>query len=191
VLNARDLMFVDIDFQTARPKRVGLFARLFGQRAPSAPADNGDAGLATVRAWSEKNPDFTLRLYRTANGWRVAIIDRVMCADSELARNILAELGSDPLYRRLCEQQQCFRARLTPKPWRMNLAAPPVKFPRADAAEEDRFTAWRKKYDALAPKFATCRLFETIGRGEAHPALAPLLELHDSLTGVLRDAPLA
>ena len=48
-----------------------------------------------------------------------------------------------------------------------------------------------REYDAAAPRFATCRLVETHGLEETDAALAPLVDLHDSLAGVGRDLPLA
>ncbi len=190
VLNCRDLMFVDVDFKPSFPNPMRMLGSLFGKKA--APAAGSEEGvLHRVREWCAGHRDYGVRVYRTAAGFRLCVADRVMRADSDATRTMLVELGSDPLYRRLCDVQQCFRARLSPKPWRMEMTAPPVRFPFADAAEEEQYRAWQREYDEAAPRFATCRLVEWLGPDDVHAELAPLVNLHDSLTGVGRDAELA
>jgi hypothetical protein len=73
----------------------------------------------------------------------------------------------------------------------MELKNPPVRYPFADAAAEARYRTWQREYDAAAPRFAACRLVETLGPRHVDAALAPLVDLHDSLSGVGRDLPLA
>jgi hypothetical protein len=194
VLNTRDLMFVDVDFPSQQAAAVGLLKRLFGKPTPPPP-DGEQAAVDRVRAWCTANSSLGLRLYRTAAGLRVALIGHPVEPNGDEARQILEELQSDPLYRRLCEAQECFRARLTPKPWRMTavkrLYAPLQHYPFADAATEASYRAWQHKYDKTAPSFATCRLLETYGPVEMHPELASLVNLHDSLTGSEQPLPLA
>ncbi len=193
VLNARDLLFVDVDFPARQGAAVGLFKRLFGKLAP--PPDGEEAAVGRVREWCAANAGLGLRLYRTAAGLRVAIVGRPTEPKGEEARRILDELQSDPLYRRLCEAQECFRARLTPKPWRMTsvkrLHAPMARYPFESAETEAAYRQWQREYDETAASFATCRLLETYGPGDMHPKLAPLIKLHDSLTAIERPLPLA
>lgn len=193
VLNTRDLMFVDVDFPPAPLSIVRLLKRLFGRPASLPDGDNGLVNR--VRTWCSANAGLGVRLYRTAAGMRVAVVGRTIAPNGDEAKRILAELDSDPLYRRLCETQECFRARFTPKPWRMRsvlrLHNPPGRYPFPDAASERRYRDWEREYDQAAPQFATCQLIETYGTNEPHPQLAPLLKLHDSLTGVERPRPLA
>jgi hypothetical protein len=193
VLNTRELMFVDIDFQPRPPSIVRLLKRLFGRPAPPSDGENGL--MSRVREWCSANSGLGVRLYRTAAGMRVAVVGRPIAPNGDEARRILTELDSDPLYRRLCETQDCFRARLTPKPWRMRSALrlhnPPGRYPFPDAASEQLYRDWQRQYDKAAPQFATCQLMETFGSSEPHPQISPLLKLHDSLTGVERAMPLA
>jgi hypothetical protein len=44
----------------------------------------------------------------------------------------LRELGSDPKYVQLAKAQECFRARLTPKPWRCGVRQSSRVYPRED-----------------------------------------------------------
>jgi hypothetical protein len=189
VLNCRDLMFVDVDFRPPQPAAWRKFKALFGITTP--PLDSEECVYDRVQHWCAANDRLGLRNYRTAAGFRVAIIGRPMRADDDDSRRILEELGSDPMYRRLCDAQQCFRARLTPKPWRMKLPMPPSRFPFADVAKEQQYRAWQREYDEAAPRFATCRLLEIYGPQETDPALSPLVQLHDALSGVGRDLVLA
>jgi hypothetical protein len=193
VLNTRDLMFADVDFPRRPMPLVGLLTRLFGKPAPAA---DGEEGLISrVHSWCTTNAGLGLRLYRTAAGLRVVVAGRTVQPHREDAKRILVELDSDPLYRRLCEVQECFRARLTPKPWRMrNVLSdvnPPARFPFADAATENLYRQWQRRYDEAAPRFSTCELIDTYGSREVHPDLSALLSLHDSLTGIERRLPLA
>jgi hypothetical protein len=190
VLNARDLMFVDVDAPPSPMASVRrLLGSLFGKRNPEPTAE--DEVLARVRRWCAAHRDVGVRLYRTAAGYRLAVVDRVMQANGPRARQMLEELGADPLYRRLCDVQECFRARLSPKPWRIGMGAPPGRFPFADAAAEERYRAWQREYEAAAPAYATCRLVESHGPTAVHEDLAPLVKLHDSLTGCQSELPLA
>lgn len=189
-LNCQDLMFVDLDFGRPKPQPFKLLMSLFGKKA-SAPAPDSEAGiLDRVRNWSAAHRYYAARLYRTAAGFRLAIVDQPMRAADPAAKAILEELGSDPLYRQLCEVQECFRARLTPKPWRMGVDMP-QRFPLADATAEALQRDWLREYNEAAQRFATCQLVETFGSSNIDASLAPLVDLHDSLSGVGRDLPLA
>jgi hypothetical protein len=189
VLNARDLMFVDVDFPRQIPSPMSLLRGLFGKKPPVSSAE--EAVLERIRAWCAARPDVGMRLYRTAAGFRACLVDRPRQANHDESRAILDELGADPLYRRLCDVQECFRARLTPKPWRIGLHAPTVRYPFLEPAAAERFRQWLEGYDAAVPRFATCRLLETHGPHEIHADLAPLVTLHDSLTASAQSLPLA
>jgi hypothetical protein len=114
-----------------------------------------------------------------------------MDALSGLAKRILEELESDPLYRRLCESQECFRARLTPKPWRISIENPPARFPFADTNEETNYRRWLEDYEQKQSEYSTCHFIEQLGSGKTHPALEPFVKLHDELTRCDSEWPLA
>jgi hypothetical protein len=188
VLNSRDLMFVDIDFP--KPSFWNqLLASFLGNESSSKKYEA--AAIERVRALCDAHPDVGVRLYLTAAGLRLIVTDRPLEADGHEARRMLEDLNSDPLYRRLCENQQCFRARLSPKIWRIGVKSPPWQFPFANEAEAADYRNWLARYDAAASEFATCRLIETFGPRGINENLAPLLDLHDSLTRSNRDLPLA
>ena len=68
-----------------------------------------------------KNPSWSLRLYRTPNGLRVLATHQTFEPSDPAVAECFARSGADPIYRRMCSNQQCFRTRLTAKPWRIGI----------------------------------------------------------------------
>lgn len=188
VLNCRDLMFIDIDCREP-PAPLRWLRALLGVRGPTRRSEAGT--LENIRFWSKVNPQTAMRVYRTAAGLRVAIVDREVRANNPDVHGILKELDSDPRYLLLCDAQQCFRARLSPKPWRIGVEMLRVRYPYENAAEEVAYHDWQRRYDAAAPGYATCQFVEWLGPQKIDASLASLIELHDSLTGVSTSLPLA
>jgi hypothetical protein len=99
---------------------------------------------------------------------------------------MMEEFNCDELYTFMCGQQDCFRARLTPKPARMKVRRHKVLFPRS-AAEEAEFRAWLAEYEAASQNYSVCKFIEQIGSGNATEAV----RLHDEITGAHRSQKLA
>lgn len=78
---------------------------------------------ARIDAFAAKNPTWCFNLYRTAAGFRLLILHQLFDPDDTKTWTILSALGVDPVYQRMCHLQKCFRARLTPKPWRIAIGA--------------------------------------------------------------------
>jgi hypothetical protein len=113
VLNTARVMFVDIDLPEPPKPRVGLFQALFGKSKPAPPPDpkpENDA-LMRVEMWTASNQEWGWRVYRTRSGLRLLATQGTMEADSSATDEIFEALGADPLYRKLCKNQKCFRAR--------------------------------------------------------------------------------
>jgi hypothetical protein len=178
VLNTSNAMFIDIDFSQpgASAPATGFLGRLFGSPGAVNPLD---AALGKVREWSARRRDLGLRIYRTAAGLRILVTSRPIDAAGAGTTDLLREAASDPLYIQLCQAQSCFRARLTPKPWRCGLGQPPTRYPWADAQAETRFRRWQSDYDRAIQSYSVCQLIECIGPGRVHPEVAPTLSLHD------------
>ena len=184
VMNTTRMMFVDID-----TPQLGMLVRLKNWLTRNKPA-SPDASVTTqFRQWQKRNPHFTLRVYRTYAGFRLIIQNRCFELVDDAALKILAELKSDRLYRRLCQQQQCFRARLTPKPWRIGLLRPPEAFPFRNEQAAQEVENWFKQYEEASKAYSVCQYVETIGEGMQHPTLSSLIAQHDSFC--CRDRPLA
>lgn len=186
VLNARRLMFIDVD--RPAPPRTGLLARLFG-KGPSAEAIETEA-LARLRAALDALPG-SYRLYSTAAGWRVIATHGVFDPCANTTQDLMESLGADPAYRRLCSVQHCFRARLTPKPWRCGQPMPPGRHPREDGALVADFEQWRRRYDAACEAKATCRYLESIPDDRIDGGLESLVDIHDAETRAYEALPLA
>ncbi len=196
-------------------KRVGGFLRrlLSGEPAPTpmTPGESSDAdatdpvpasprpGEATVAeslacepVWefARRHPDLGVRVYRTAAGLRVIVIGAAAQPSSERARALLTELGSDPLYVELCATHDSYRARLTPKPFRVGARALTVRWPHPDEESRDRYEEWVSEYDGRASGHAVCRLVSASGP-EPGPAEQRLVALHDARCRVGERLPLA
>ncbi len=187
VLNAAQVMFADIDFPEAEHSLLGGLRRLFGK----APANDPEAKtLQRVHQWAQRNPGVGLRVYRTAAGLRCLFTHAVFDPADPSTQEMLHSLGSDPLYTRLCRDQECFRARLTPKPWRMQVrtvrgvdigAGMPPRYPRENPIQQQRYTQWLAIYENIAPRYNVCRLLTQIGDPRPHPQAAAILAAHDRL----------
>ena len=181
VLNTARVMFVDVDLP--EPKSPGLFSRLFG-KAPAAPVVTESSALAKVENWTQSNPDWGWRIYRTRAGLRLLATHALFDPESATSDGVLDALGTDPLYRQLCKTQKCYRARLTPKPWRCGVRAKPERWPFVDARAEKHFQKWQAQYESFAAGWATCEFVKKIGNDEVHPGVQPILSIHDQMTRV-------
>jgi hypothetical protein len=103
ILHMHDLAALDAKRYPPPPKVPDLFDML----AAVDPADQ--------RPWSEQ----TRRVYTTMNGTRVICTSMPFPLDSWRNRHDFTQLarflGVDPLYATKCVEQECYRARLTPK----------------------------------------------------------------------------
>ncbi len=188
VLNVANALFIDIDLEQADASAspLGPLQHILGKRASPA-----DAALEGIAAWSRRRPDLGLRVYRTAAGLRGLITNEQFSPAQNESLDILRELESDPLYIRLCRAQDCFRARLTPKPWRCQMKMPPVQYPFDDIKQELRFTEWAQRYKGASSAYAVCAFVKHFGPTPIHPDIQPILDLHDQMSGVSAARPLA
>jgi len=129
-----------------------------------------------------QRPQWGLRLYRTFAGLRGILTHNLFDPKSEASLDILRQLGSDPLYVRLCKAQECFCARLTPKPWRCGHRNNSIRYPIEDAQAAARFKQWKAKYDACEGGYATCRFLGQLGSDMIQPEVERIIELHDFVT---------
>lgn len=183
VLNTARVMFVDIDLPKPKPTG-GLFKRLFGKPDLTSPAKPQNEAIVKIENWTRINPEWGWRIYRTRAGLRLLATQSLVEADSGVAEGLFEALGADPLYRKLCKTQKCFRARLTPKPWRCGIRSKPDRWPWMDANAEKRFRKWEAQYQSYSFNWATCELLRQIGNSIIHPEVQSTLKLHDTATRV-------
>ena len=147
---------------------------------PAAPqGGRGAASIATLRQWLTSHPDWRVRVYRTHSGLRYLVTHALFGPNEADAQQTMRALGADPQYIQLCSAQKSFRARLTPKPWRIGMETPPVRFPYESPADERAMRDWEARYNAASSGYATCEFVEELGGGTEHPEVAPLRALHD------------
>jgi hypothetical protein len=173
ILNAARVMFIDIDFE-AQDKSSPL-RRLMGGGAPSPLAQQ----LARIEEWARRHPQFGLRVYRTAGGLRGLITNELFDPTDPSSIQLLQSFNSDPLYVRLCRAQECFRARLTPKPWRCGSGNPPSRYPWPTPAAEMDQRRWEKQYDQAANGYTTCKVVKELGSAGMPSEVARIVALHD------------
>ncbi len=126
------------------------------------------------------------RLYATAKGFRVVVVGKEIEPRHALARKLAHSLNTDPLYWRLCLKQGCYRARLTPKPFRIKVPTIKVPFPPTPESMET-VDAWEASIQDRAQTFGVCRFIRRFG----HDATPPLVKQHDERTGAHSTRPLA
>ncbi|MDE3087815.1 MAG: hypothetical protein KGJ80_00310 [Chloroflexota bacterium] len=179
VLNASNAMFIDIDFpdKGESGSLAGAMGKLLGNKAPSPE----QVYVQNIEQWSQRNPQWGLRVYRTFGGLRCLITNEVFDPTRESSLDILRGLGSDALYIKLCRAQESFRARLTPKPWRCGAVTPPSRYPWENPRQEQNYREWEQRYQRAASKYTVCRLVKELGSAETHPDVAPILSAHDEM----------
>ncbi len=193
VLNAASVLFVDVDYPRIRAQGLwDAVALLFSpSRRKQRQAAARELTLNSVRDWSQRNGRHAFRVYRTCAGLRLLFVDSLYEPKAEETRRILVELDSDPLYRTLTLKQECFRARLTPKPWRCGSPRPPNQYPWQDPRAEERYRAWQCRYEQAAAAYRACELVETCGTAGNNEEITAVLALHDELACNPRDQELA
>ena len=181
VLNCSRVMFVDIDFPTPRGKGFwdGLLLLFSAQRRRARHEELIGDNIRRVRDWAARNPERAFRMYRTLGGLRLLFTDKLYEPASEETSRIFTELGADPLYMKLTEKQECFRARLTAKPWRCDSPRPPVGFPRESEHEESLHRDWLRIYNEKNQNHKVCEWLETFGTSAEHPEITAIVHFHD------------
>jgi len=160
----------------------GWLSRLFGKPEPPAASVTSETVLAQAEAWNQSHPDWGWRVYRTKAGLRLLATHALFDPESTSTEQVFDALGADPLYRRLCRTQKCFRARLTPKPWRCGFRNPPCRWPWPDAKAEARYKDWGYLYQKACRDYATCDLTATPGSQQIDPTVQLILKVHDETT---------
>lgn len=204
VLNTDAVLIADIDIPgdpardaPVKPAGRGFFARLLGRdqgnNALDSSSDGGDPDLVglpgsgrrgeehqrilgRIGQFCADHPRFGVHTYRTRNGFRLLVTGTGAAPDSEQAHDLLAQLGSDELYTLLCRVHDTYRARLTPKPWRVGVRAP--RAPGLGLPHGRGHQKWVEDYRAASSEVAVCRFI-----GSAGPAPdtleRQLIDLHD------------
>ena len=180
VLNVENQMILDVD----DPPRSSLFD-LFQKKTEDWKLDR----LAgAVEKLSRKLNDSLIgfRIYKTCKGFRVIVTGREMLPGDRMARLISKSLNVDELYWFLCKRQNCYRARLTPKPHRIKYKA--IRIRLADSLDRrEEILSWEKGYLEKSRNYSVCKYIKTVGNDMRNS----LISLHDHYTGALTNKKLA
>ncbi|MET0263687.1 MAG: hypothetical protein ABW223_12360 [Rariglobus sp.] len=172
VLNAYHALFVDVDTETD------------SSNAGDEVVISQSAALDALIDLTRVRTDLQFRVYSTRAGLRYLCTSRLFDPLSADSQDILKRLKADKRYALLCRVQKCYRARLTPKPWRCYLKTEPRGFLGRLLNVPGSVTD--------PAKFATCRYIETVGAAQAvHPAIEPILRVHDQTSEATSTKPLA
>ena len=193
VLNTASVCFVDVDFPEFESQ--GLLDSIALMFSPSKKRARLKARrqrtIDRLKGWFEGNPGRSFRLYETAAGARLLFTDRLYDPASADVAGLFGELGSDKLYRRLTVKQECFRARLTPKPWRCGCKRPPNRYPWETSKAEEKYRAWQRDYESESEGYGICRLVEVLGDACGDETISGIVSLHDEYTCFDGEAELA
>ena len=119
--------------------------------------------------------------------------------DVESSIDIFEALDTDYNYINMCKLQDCFRARVSPKPWRIGLDRDDDKiypqgadglWPVKKEFMEDRI-AWIDQYDKLAINFSSCKFIKAVGGTIVHPKAEAVRKIHDEYCRSDRDLEMA
>lgn len=175
VLNAEKLLILDID----KPKSSGGgLGGLFKRKDTRTPKEQ-IFDMARQLAVTSKYREYGFRIYETYQGARVIVLGRDFDPHATETKMFMDEFNCDPLYITLCIKQGCYRARLTPKPYRMRMRPYKVNFPRENVDTE--FNRWLAEYERESKNYTVCKFIEQVG---ANHATNEIIQLHDEITGV-------
>ncbi len=199
IINCPEVMFVDIDTEgddwgswghsEELTGCLGLFLGS-GTKDDAEPAPRPEPSqakldaLARVKSYVDSNSGTGFRIYETTRGLRLIATNQLYEPASDDAMSVMKTLHSDGLYMRLCRVQKCFRARLTPKPWRVGMPSPP--FQRAwggPGQPNPGYDSWLEDYETVSKGYQTCHFMEKIGLEAPDPAIKEVVRVHDEACG--------
>ncbi|WP_105254587.1 hypothetical protein [Pseudoalteromonas sp. T1lg75] len=142
---------------------------------------------------SADNPALHMRIYQTSMGFRILFMEQTYEPTSESAAALLKSLGSDRVYMQMCRNQRCFRARVSPKPWRVGIerlrprpGVWPIKAERLKERQD-----WIRTYERKAKGYASCKFMMKLGSDITDPKTIHVMRLHDDLCKANREYSLA
>lgn len=148
-----------------------------------------------LRRFANAHPDWHLRIYETPNGLRILAMHRTFNPREPDTVDFFNAIGVDPVYARMCSNQNCFRARVSPKPWRIGIKTHikprrgtwPVQPERLPARKD-----WIARYESAAREYASCRFVEALGPEMSIDRTADAVrKLHDDLCRSTAELPIA
>jgi hypothetical protein len=152
------------------------------------------AAIKHVEVFLMQHPNWRIRLYRTPAGLRLLVMHQTFDPGQAEVANFFDAIGADKIYVRMCLQQNCFRARVSPKPWRIGITSHmkprpgiwPIKPERLPEREQ-----WVNEYERKSEGFASCGFIADMGSNDIDPTVERVRILHDDLCHAESGKPLA
>ncbi len=150
--------------------------------------------LTNIQNFSRQYPQWGIRIYQTPAGLRLLITHQTFDPADEQVTNFFDKMGVDTLYSRMCKNQHCFRARVSPKPWRIGISKSISSSRRVwpfSSYQDEKRQKWLVQYEGKATDFASCRFIKAVGNPVIAPKVAQVIALHDQLSQAQTDLPIA
>ena len=139
--------------------------------------------LQRLSKYPELGTDF--RIYETTKGVRV-IGKKYIEPSGKGYAALMRKLRVDWLYIVLSQKQNCYRARVTPKPFRMKFKTIKIRSPLD--CETQAYLDWAQDYAAVSARYSVVKLIQSVG---SDFSTEPVIRLHDSLCHESRSSTLA
>ncbi len=127
--------------------------------------------LQRLKRYPELGKDF--RIYETTKGIRV-IGKQYLEPTEKNNQRLLQKLNVDWLYTILSQKQNCYRARITPKPYRLRI--PTIKIRSPLVCQTNAYQQWTKLYQNASERYSVVKLVQIVGNDFSHE---PIIQLHD------------
>lgn len=155
--------------------------------------------LKRISTFAQTHPQWTMKIYRTAAGYRILVLHQKFDPTDKKMWEDFKKLGIDSTYQRMCQLQKCFRARLTPKPWRIGIKNKIIEKGsgvwHAHFAHDLKRLQWINNYEQLAQKYSTCHFIKQYGpdikEDDIDPEIKAVMQIHDQMCKVGHQLPLA
>jgi hypothetical protein len=142
--------------------------------------------LDRIKRVSRENVELHFRVYRTPLGFRVLLMNDTYCPAGDSALKLLKDLQSDSIYIQMCKNQNCFRARVSPKPWRIGverLKPRPGVWPIKEERMGERRN-WVRMYESTAKNYSSCHYLMKLGSDKVAAKAEFVRQIHDDLCKV-------
>lgn len=163
-------------------------------------AQNGYFGLLTskLNVFCQHYPHLLFNIYQTPQGFRLIALNQHYGVNSKTVQTCFQRLPIDPIYQKLCLQQNTFRARVTAKPWRMQqhkLTGKPYPYFWRNNTEchmqLQQRQQWLKNYQQASQHYSACHFIQQFGHGKMNKDIQSFIQLHDQLCQANQKLPLA
>lgn len=179
-LNSPRVLIADIDFEGLQ--RPSIFSKLQSWFRGRTPESAEELSLRRIKEFLDQNPSWNCRVYKTPGGLRLIATHKMFQARDPEVLQFFRSVNVDVMYERMCLNQNCFRARLTAKPWRIGIDQHMRPRPGIWPVHPERVAtrnAWIQKYETRQKEFAACRFVKAMGSGTMDRDVIQVIKLHD------------